>query len=170
MALLSILEFPDKRLRTVAKPITTFDDALKTLIDDMLETMYDAQGVGLAATQVDRHIRLFVMDASDERNAPEVIINPAFEALDDERALLQEGCLSIPDHYAEVARALRIHLTALDRHGHPIEEDIDGFRAHIIQHETDHLNGRLFVDYLSPLKRERVKKKMEKRHRLMARE
>lgn len=169
MALLPILEFPDKRLKTIAEPVTNFDDALQTLIDDMLETMYDAQGVGLAASQIDRHIRLFVMDASEERNQPEVIINPEFVPLDDERAMMQEGCLSIPDYYAEVERALRIHLKALDRHGHPIDCDIDGFRAHIIQHETDHLDGRLFIDYLSPLKRERVKKKMQKRHKLMER-
>lgn len=169
MALLPILEYPDKRLYNVAEPITAFDEKLQQLIDDMLETMYDAQGVGLAASQVDRHIRLFVMDASDERNAPEVIINPEFEALDDERAMMQEGCLSVPDYYAEVERSLRIHVKAQDRHGNAVEFDTDGLRAHCIQHETDHLNGRLFIDYLSPLKRERVKKKMQKRHKLMER-
>ena len=168
MALLSILEYPDKQLRTVAAPVIRFDDELQTLIDDMLNTMYDAQGVGLAASQVNRHIRLFVMDASDERNAPEVIINPEITPLDDERELMQEGCLSIPDYYAEVERALRIHLKGQDRNGNPIDSDVDGFRAHIMQHETDHLDGRLFIDYLSPLKRERVKKKMQKRHKLMA--
>ena len=169
MALLPILEYPDKQLRNVATPVTVFDDELQQLIDDMLETMYESNGVGLAASQVDRHIRLFVMDASDERNAPEVIINPEITPLDDERAMMQEGCLSIPDYYAEVERALRIHLKAHDRHGNPVEWDVDGFRAHIMQHETDHLDGRLFIDYLSPLKRERVKKKMQKRHKLMAR-
>ena len=168
MALLPILEYPDKQLRNVATPVDTFDDELQTLIDNMLETMYESYGVGLAASQVDRHIRLFVMDASDERNTPEVIINPEITPLDDERAMMQEGCLSIPDYYAEVERALRIHLKALDRHGNPIECDVDGFRAHIMQHETDHLDGRLFIDYLSPLKRERVKKKMQKRHKMMA--
>lgn len=168
MALLPILEYPDKQLRTVATPVTTFDDELQTLIDDMLETMYDSQGVGLAASQVNHHIRLFVMDASDERNAPEVIINPEITPLDDERELMQEGCLSIPDYYAEVERALRIHLKGQDRNGNPIDANVDGFRAHIMQHETDHLDGRLFIDYLSPLKRERVKKKMQKRHKLMA--
>ena len=168
MALLSILEYPDKQLRTVATPVITFDDELQTLIDDMLNTMYDAQGVGLAASQVNRHIRLFVMDASDECNAPEVIINPEITPLDDERELMQEGCLSIPDYYAEVERALRIHIKGQDRNGNPIDSDVDGFRAHIMQHEADHLDGRLFVDYLSPLKRERVKKKMQKRHKLMA--
>lgn len=168
MALLPILEYPDKRLATVAEPVTTFDAALQTLIDDMIETMYDANGVGLAASQIDRHIRLFVMDASDERDTPEVIVNPEFEPLDDERAMMQEGCLSIPDYYAEVSRALRIRLKAQDRHGAPIDAEIDGFRAHIIQHETDHLDGKLFIDYLSPLKRERVKKKMQKRHKAIA--
>lgn len=169
MALLPILEYPDKRLYNVAEPITVFDDELQQLIDDMLETMYDAQGVGLAAPQINRHIRLFVMDASDERDSPEVIINPEITPLDDERAMMQEGCLSIPDYYAEVERALRIHIKAQDRHGNPIDVDVDEFRAHVMQHETDHLDGRLFIDYLSPLKRERVKKKMQKRHKLMAR-
>lgn len=168
MALLPILEYPDKRLTTVAEPVTTFDDALQTLIDDMLETMYDAQGIGLAATQVDHHIRLFVMDVSETRDQPLVIINPEYTPLDDEREMMQEGCLSIPDYYAEVSRALRIHIKAQDRHGNPIEYDADDLHAHCVQHETDHLDGKLFIDYLSPLKRERVKKKMQKRHKAMA--
>ncbi|MGJ8526384.1 Peptide deformylase [Halomonadaceae bacterium LMG 33818] len=165
MATLEILEYPADHLRKVAEPITTFDDELQTLIDNMFETMYAAPGIGLAATQVDRHIRLFVLDVSDNQSEPMVFINPEWEALDDERKPLQEGCLSIPEYYAEVSRALRIRVKALDRHGKPFEQEVDGLLAHCIQHENDHLNGVLFIDYLSPLKRDRVKKKMLKRHK-----
>lgn len=165
MAILEILEYPDERLRTKAKPVEQVDDAIRQLIDDMFETMYDAPGIGLAATQVDRHIRLFVMDVSEDKSQPMVLINPEYEPLDDERAPLQEGCLSIPEYYAEVPRALRIRARALDRNGEPFELEADGLLAHCIQHEYDHLEGRLFIDYLSPLKRERVKKKMQKRHK-----
>ncbi|WP_027349726.1 peptide deformylase [Halotalea alkalilenta] len=168
MAILQILEYPDERLRTVAKPVEKFDDELNKLIDDMFETMYDAPGIGLAATQVDRHIRLFVMDVSDTQNQPMVLINPEYEPLDDERAQMQEGCLSVPEYYAEVPRALRIRARALDRDGKPFELEADGLLAHCIQHESDHLDGKLFVDYLSPLKRERIKKKMQKRHKASA--
>lgn len=168
MAKLEILEFPDERLRTQAAPVAEVDDEARTLVDDMLETMYDAHGIGLAATQVDQHRRVIVMDVSDNQSQPRVLINPEYTPLDDEREPLQEGCLSIPEFYAEVSRALRVHLKALDRDGTPYELDADGLLAHCIQHECDHLEGRLFVDYLSPLKRDRIMKKMQKRHKQMS--
>ncbi|WP_136066532.1 peptide deformylase [Modicisalibacter radicis] len=168
MAKLEILEFPDERLRTKAAPVAEVDDEVRTLVDDMLETMYDAQGIGLAATQVDQHRRVIVMDVSDDHSRPLVLINPEYAPLDDEREPMQEGCLSIPEFYAEVPRALRVRLKALDRHGEPYELEADGLLAHCIQHECDHLEGRLFVDYLSPLKRDRIMKKMQKRHKQMA--
>nr|WP_298250030.1 peptide deformylase [uncultured Halomonas sp.] len=167
MAKLPILEFPDERLRTKAVPVETVDDEVRRLVDDMLETMYDARGIGLAATQVDVHRRVIVMDVSDERNAPLVLINPEFTPVGDEREPLQEGCLSIPEYYADVPRALRVHLKALDRDGQPYELEADGLLAHCIQHEHDHLEGILFVDYLSSLKRDRVLKKMQKRHKML---
>lgn len=167
MAKLPILEFPDERLRTQAVPVETVDDEVRRLVDDMLETMYDARGIGLAATQVDVHRRVIVMDVSDERNAPLVLINPEFTPIGDEREPLQEGCLSIPEYYADVPRALRVHLKALDRDGQPYELEADGLLAHCIQHEHDHLEGILFVDYLSSLKRDRVLKKMQKRHKML---
>ena len=165
MAKLPILEFPDERLRTQAVAVDSVDDEVRQLVDDMLETMYDAQGIGLAASQVDVHRRVIVMDVSENRDAPLVLINPEYTPLDDEREPMQEGCLSIPEYYAEVPRALRVRLKALDRDGNAYELDADGLLAHCIQHECDHLEGRLFVDYLSPLKRDRVMKKMQKRHR-----
>ncbi|TFH87006.1 peptide deformylase [Billgrantia azerbaijanica] len=167
MAKLPILEFPDERLRTRATPVETVDDEVRQLVDDMLETMYDANGIGLAATQVDVHRRVIVMDVSDARDQPLVLINPEYTPLGDEREPMSEGCLSIPEYYAEVPRALRVRLEALDRDGTPYELEADGLLAHCIQHEYDHLEGVLFVDYLSPLKRERVRKKMEKRHKQM---
>ncbi|WP_168012505.1 peptide deformylase [Halomonas salinarum] len=167
MAKLPILEFPDERLRTQAVAVDTVDDQVRQLIDDMLETMYDAQGIGLAASQVDVHRRVIVMDVSENRNDPLVMINPEYTPLSDEREAMQEGCLSIPEYYAEVPRALTVKLKALDRDGNAYELEADGLLAHCIQHEYDHLEGRLFVDYLSPLKRDRVMKKMQKRHRQM---
>lgn len=167
MAKLPILEFPDPRLRTKATPVTAVDDEVRRLVDDMLETMYDAKGIGLAATQVDVHRRVVVMDVSDDQSQPLVLINPEYTPLGEEREPLQEGCLSIPEYYAEVPRHLRVHLKALDRDDQPYELDADGLLAHCIQHEYDHLEGVLFVDYLSPLKRDRVLKKMQKRHKLM---
>ncbi|MGM0703266.1 MAG: peptide deformylase [Pseudomonadota bacterium] len=167
MAKLPILEFPDERLRTRAAPVEAVDDAVRQLVDDMLETMYDANGIGLAATQVDVHRRVIVMDVSDDRARPLVLINPEVTPLGDEPEPMSEGCLSIPEYYAEVPRALRVHLKALDRDGTPYELEADGLLAHCIQHEHDHLEGVLFVDYLSPLKRDRVRKKMEKRHKQM---
>ncbi|MCE0734284.1 peptide deformylase [Halomonas sp. G15] len=167
MAKLPILEYPDERLRNRAAPVETVDDEVRRLVDDMLETMYDARGIGLAATQVDVHRRVIVMDVSDDRTSPLVLINPEVAPIGEEREPMQEGCLSIPEYYADVPRALRVHLKALDRDGQPYELEADGLLAHCIQHEHDHLEGVLFVDYLSPLKRDRVMKKMQKRHKLM---
>ena len=165
MTKLTILEFPDERLRTKAAPVVTVDDEVRRLVDDMLETMYDARGIGLAATQVDVHRRVIVIDVSDDQSQPLVLINPEYTPLGEEREPMQEGCLSIPEYYAEVPRALRVYLKALDRDGQPYEMEADGLLAHCIQHENDHLEGVLFVDYLSPLKRDRVMKKMQKRHK-----
>ncbi|MBB3232444.1 peptide deformylase [Halomonas stenophila] len=166
MAKLPILEFPDERLRTKAVAVETVDDEVRQLVDDMLETMYDAQGIGLAATQVDVHRRVIVMDVSDDRSTPLVLINPTYMPIGDEREPMQEGCLSIPEYYAEVPRALKVQLKALGRDGQPYDLEAEGLLAHCIQHECDHLEGVLFVDYLSPLKRNRVMKKMQKRHKL----
>ena len=165
MAILDILEFPDPRLRTVAKPIDTVDDALRQTIDDMLETMYEAPGIGLAATQVNVHRRLVVIDVSEDKSEPLVFINPQAEPLTQELGEYQEGCLSIPGFYEKVCRPERVRVTALDRDGKPFELECDGLLAVCIQHEIDHLDGKLFVDYLSPLKRDRIKKKLEKQQR-----
>ena len=165
MAKLEILEFPDQRLRTKAAPVDSVDDEVRTLVDDMLETMYDAPGIGLAATQVDVHRRVIVIDVSDDQSQPLVLINPEYTPIGDEREPMQEGCLSIPEYFAEVPRALRVNLKALGREGQPYEMEAEGLLAHCIQHECDHLEGVLFVDYLSALKRERIMKKMQKRHR-----
>ncbi len=162
MAKLTILEFPDERLRTKAVPVDVVDDEIRRLVDDMLETMTDAKGIGLAATQVDVHRRVIVMDVSEAGNQPLVLINPSYVPLDDEREPMQEGCLSIPEYYAEVPRALRVKLNALDRNGEAYELEADGLLAHCIQHECDHLEGVLFVDYLSPLKRNIILRKMKK--------
>lgn len=165
MAILNILEYPDPRLRTIAKPVAQVDDEIRTLIDDMLETMYDAPGIGLAATQVDQHIRLVVMDLSEDKSEPQVFINPEIEVLTDETGLYQEGCLSVPGFFEDVQRPQRVKIRALDRNGKPFEILADELLAICIQHECDHLNGKLFVDYLSSLKRTRIKKKLEKIHR-----
>lgn len=165
MAILNILEFPDPRLRTIAKPVAQVDDQIRSLIDDMLETMYDAPGIGLAATQVNQHIRLVVMDLSEDKSEPLVFINPEFEVLTDETDLYQEGCLSVPGFYEDVQRPQKVKIRALDRNGEPFELLAEGLLAVCIQHECDHLNGKLFVDYLSSLKRDRIKKKLEKLHR-----
>ncbi|MEQ5856941.1 peptide deformylase [Halomonas sp. EF61] len=167
MARLPILEFPDERLRNKAVPVENVDDEVRQLVDDMLETMYAAPGIGLAATQVDVHHRVIVIDVSEDQSTPLVLINPEVTPLGDEREPMQEGCLSIPEYYAEVPRALRVKLKAQGRDGEPYELEADGLLAHCIQHELDHLEGVLFVDYLSPLKRDRVMKKMQKRHRQM---
>ncbi|GAB3464991.1 peptide deformylase [Azotobacter salinestris] len=165
MAILNILEFPDPRLRTVAKPIEAVDDDLRRLIDDMFETMYAAPGIGLAATQVNVHKRLVVMDLSEDKSEPWVFINPEFESLTEELEPYQEGCLSVPGFYENVDRPQKVRVRALDRDGQPFELIAEGLLAVCIQHECDHLNGKLFVDYLSTLKRDRIRKKLEKQHR-----
>ncbi|MAM00473.1 peptide deformylase [Hydrocarboniclastica marina] len=166
--ILEILEYPDPRLRTVAKPVTSFDDKLQKLIDDMFETMYDAPGIGLAATQVNVHRQLLVMDLSDDRSAPRVFINPKLEVLEGEPQEMQEGCLSVPGFYENVTRVDHVRIKAQDRHGQAFEEIATDLLAVCIQHEMDHLNGKLFVDYLSPLKRTRIRKKLEKQHKIRA--
>lgn len=169
MSTLQILEFPDPRLRTVAKPVEVFDAALSTLVDNMFETMYAANGIGLAATQVDVHQRLLVLDVSENRDEPHVYINP--ELLETEGSeTCEEGCLSVPGIYAEVSRAEKVRVRAQDRNGETFERDLDGMHAICLQHEMDHLKGKLFVDYLSPLKRNMVRKKLEKQRRLAERE
>ena len=168
MALLNILEFPDPRLRTVAKPVEQFDDTLGQLIDDMFETMYAAPGIGLAATQVNRHIQLIVMDVSENRDQPWVFINPEITVLDEIPKSYDEGCLSVPGFYETVTRPRQVRVEALDRDGKPFTLEDDDLLAVCIQHEVDHLNGKLFVDYLSNLKRNRIRGKLEKAHRQKA--
>ncbi len=168
MALLDILEFPDPRLRTKAEAVTIFDAQLGRLIDDMLETMYEAPGIGLAATQVNVHQRIVVIDVSEDHNDPRVLVNPEYEVLDDEIAEHDEGCLSVPGFYETVARPLHIRVIALDREGNSFSLEPRGLLAVCVQHECDHLDGKLFVDYLSSLKRTRIRKKLEKQHRLSA--
>ncbi|MFT4634958.1 MAG: peptide deformylase [Arenicella sp.] len=161
MAILEILVYPDQRLRIVAKPVKTVDDSIRQLVQDMTETMYHANGIGLAATQVDIHQQVIVMDLSDERNKPRVLINPTIIEQDGEQ-LYDEGCLSVPEYYAPVKRAENIKITALDEQGEIYELQADGLLAVCIQHEMDHLAGKVFVDYLSRLKQDRIKKKMLK--------
>jgi peptide deformylase len=161
MALRTILEFPDPRLRTRAEPVTSFDAALGRLVDDMLETMYAAPGIGLAATQVDVHKRLIVIDISKEHNEPLVLVNPEILSREGD-ASTEEGCLSVPGIFDEVKRAAKVRVRAKDRNGETFERDFDDVLAVCIQHEMDHLEGRLFVDYLSDLKRERIRKKLDK--------
>ena len=165
MAILEILVYPDTRLRTVAKPVEIVDDSIRQLVDDMIETMYDANGIGLAATQVNVHLQVIVMDLSEERNQPRVLINPKIEAQDGEQ-VYDEGCLSVPEYYAPVKRAESIKITALDQQGEIYELEADGLLAVCIQHEMDHLAGKVFVDYLSRLKQDRIKKKLVKRARI----
>ena len=161
MSLRTILEFPDPRLRARAQPVTRFDAELSELIDDMFETMYAAPGIGLAAPQIDVQRRVLVIDISEERNQPLVLINP--EILSREGvAVTEEGCLSVPGIFDEVERAARIRVRAHDRNGELFERDYEGTLAVCVQHEMDHIDGKLFVDYLSDLKRERIRKKLEK--------
>lgn len=169
MSLLPILEFPDPRLRKIAKPVEVFDDALQQLIDDMFETMYEAPGIGLAASQVDQHIQLIVLDISEEKDQPLVFINPEVQVLDDELESYDEGCLSVPGYYESVTRPRNIKMKAKDRHGKDFEITDNAMLAICIQHEIDHLNGKLFVDYLSPLKRNRIRSKLEKAHKKLNR-
>ncbi|WOG28063.1 peptide deformylase [Endozoicomonas sp. 8E] len=166
MALLEILQYPDERLRTIAEPVADVNDDIRKIVDDMLETMYKSKGVGLAATQVDIHLRIVVMDFSDDNNEPMVLINPTFEPLTEELTDLSEGCLSIPGFFELLDRPAQICLTALDRDGNEYSKDLDGLAAVCVQHELDHLNGKLFVDYLSRLKQERIRKKLVKNKRL----
>ena len=170
MALLPILEFPDPRLRTKAATLTpeqVADPAFQRLVDDMFETMYEAPGIGLAASQVDVHQRFMVIDVSEEKNRPLVFVNPEILERAGEQ-VYQEGCLSVPNIFADVTRANEILVRALDRNGQPFEMRVDGLLAVCIQHEMDHLEGKLFVDYLSPLKREMVRKKLAKARRTAA--
>ena len=165
MARLEILHFPDPRLRQKAIAVTTVDDSIRRLIDDMFETMYAAPGIGLAATQVNVHKRIVVIDISEEKNQPLVLINPTILERDGEEEM-EEGCLSVPGFAETVRRADWIRVSALDRRGNPFELSTDGLLAVCIQHELDHLDGKLFVDYLSSLKRDRIRKKLEKQDRL----
>ena len=162
MTQLTILRFPDPRLHTVAKPIAAVDAQVQTLVDDMLETMYAADGIGLAATQVDSHIRLIVLDVSEERDKPLVLINPEIVWASDEKKVNNEGCLSVPGIYDDVERALSVKVQALDLDGKTQLYEADGLLSVCIQHEMDHLLGKVFVEYLSPLKRNRIKTKMIK--------
>jgi peptide deformylase len=164
MAQLSILHYPDPRLRKPALPVETVDDRVQNLVNDMLETMYAAPGIGLAATQVNVLKRIVVMDVSEHKNQPMIFINPALLVREGETEM-DEGCLSVPGFYETVQRAARVRVNALDRNGEPFDLDASGLLAVCIQHEIDHLDGKLFVDYLSALKRDRIRKKLEKQAR-----
>ena len=168
MAIRQILEFPDPRLRKVASPVTVFDEKLEVLIEDMFETMYEAQGIGLAATQINVHERLLVIDISEEKDDPLVFINPSFEIIEPELSEYDEGCLSVPGFYETVSRPSRIKVTAQDKTGEQFELEAEGLLATCIQHEIDHLEGKLFVDYISNLKRQRIRQKLEKEHKKSA--
>jgi len=168
MAVLDILEFPDPRLRTRAAPVETVTGATRTLIDDMFATMYAAPGIGLAATQVNIHQRLLVIDISGDRSEPLVFINPEVTVLDPALGEYDEGCLSVPGFYETVERPQRVSVTALDRNGKAFTRELQGLLAICLQHEIDHLDGKLFVDYLSPLKRQRIRRKLEKEQRHQA--
>jgi len=165
LSILTILEFPDERLRKKAAVVKTVDDKIKKLADDMLETMYQSHGVGLAATQVDVHQRVIVIDISEEKNDPLFLINPEVFEKDGIKDS-EEGCLSVPGFFEKVKRAEHIRVKALDKDGQSIEFEATDFLAVCVQHEIDHLNGKLFVDYISTLKRQRIKKKLEKIHKL----
>ncbi len=165
MAILSILKYPDPRLHTVAKPVQAVDAHIRSLIADMLDTMYDASGIGLAATQVDVHQRLIVIDVSEERDSPLVLINPEIIWASDEKQRGDEGCLSVPGIYDGVERSVAVRVRAMDREGELQTMEADGLLAVCVQHEMDHLMGRVFVEYLSPLKRNRIKTKMIKQQR-----
>jgi peptide deformylase len=164
MSLLNVLHFPDPRLRTRAEPVEAVDDDVRRLVDDMFETMYAAPGIGLAATQVNVHRRVIVIDVSEGKDQPLCLINPEITALDGVEEM-EEGCLSVPGVYERVSRADRITVSALDRDGAPYSLDAEGLLAVCIQHEMDHLEGKLFIDYLSEMKRGRIRKRLEKRER-----
>ena len=165
MAILNILEFPDPRLRKVAKPVTLFDDRLKTLSEDMIETMYDAPGIGLAATQINVHKRIIVIDVSEDHSEPVVFINPQITVLSDQQREWEEGCLSVPGFHEIVVRPRDVQVSAQDINGDTFELEPDELLAVCIQHEIDHLDGKLFVDYISSIKRQRIRKKLEKAHK-----
>ena len=165
MATLKILEFPNPNLRKIAVPVTSFDNDLKCLIDNMFETMYEANGIGLAATQVDVHKRLLVLDVSEERNDPKVFVNPTIDVIESDLSDYDEGCLSVPGFYETVSRPKKIKVSAQDKEGSQFEIEADGVLSVCIQHEIDHLDGKLFVDYLSSLKRNRIKDKLQKEHK-----
>ena len=165
MAKLEILHYPDPRLRTVAKPVTEVDDRIRQLTRDMLETMYAAPGIGLAATQVNVHERIIVMDLSENKEEPRIFINPEIIAADGHE-VMEEGCLSVPGIYEKVERAEHIKVRALGADGKPFELEADGLLAVCIQHEIDHLDGKVFVDYLSPLKQQRIGKKLQKQQKI----
>lgn len=165
MARLTILRYPDPRLHKIARPVAAVDQRIRTLVDDMLETMLAADGVGLAATQVDVHERVIVIDTSEARDAPHVLINPEIVARSEEMMLGDEGCLSVPEFYDKVARHARVTVRALDRDGKSREFDAEGLLARCVQHEMDHLMGKVFVEYLSPLKRNRVRARFLKQAR-----
>ena len=164
MAVLDILEFPDPRLRIKARPVVEFGPPVARLVEDLLETMYSAEGIGLAATQVNVPQRVLVIDVSEQRDQPQVFINPQFKVVDRELAEYDEGCLSVPGFFETVARPRQVAVTAQDKTGDSFELNAEGLLATCIQHEIDHLNGKLFVDYLSSLKRERIRRKLEKQH------
>lgn len=170
MPLLDILRYPDPRLHTVAKTVTEVDERIRQLVDDMLETMYEAQGVGLAATQVDVHQRVIVIDVSDDRNEPRVLINPELLQVSDEMVVGDEGCLSVPQIYDKVPRHAKVTVRALGRDGQAYQFDAEELLSVCVQHEMDHLMGKVFVEYLSPLKRNRIKSKMLKKTRDEARD
>jgi peptide deformylase len=170
MALLNILRYPDARLHKVAKPVTEFGERLHQLVADMAETMYEAPGVGLAATQVDVHERLVVIDISDTHDELKVFVNPEITWASDEKLVYDEGCLSVPGIYDGVERPARVKVRAFDQHGKQFELEADGLLAVCVQHEMDHLVGKVFVEYLSPLKRNRIKAKLLKEERGIERE
>ena len=165
MAVLNILRYPDPRLHLVAKPVAAVDERIRQLVDDMLETMYDSDGVGLAATQVDVHERVIVMDTSEDHQHPVVLINPAIVWTSEEMTVAEEGCLSVPQTWDKVERHARVKVQALNRDGQPFEIEAEGLSAVCVQHELDHLMGKVFVEYLSFLKRDRIKTKMLKKLR-----
>lgn len=165
MATLKILRYPDPRLHTVARPVAEVDATVRRLVDDMLESMYEAEGVGLAATQVDVHQRVIVIDTSDARNEPHVLINPELVARSEDMVFGDEGCLSVPEIYDKVSRHATVTVRALDRDGQTRDIEADGLLAVCVQHEMDHLVGKMFVEYLSPLKRNRIRTKMLKKTR-----
>lgn len=162
MALRTILSYPDPRLRTIAKPVTTVNDDIRQLVADMFETMYHAKGIGLAATQIDQHIQIIVMDLSKDGDQPRVFINPKVTPLIEETLPYEEGCLSVPEFFEKVERPKKVLIEALDANGQAFSEEAEGLLAVCIQHEIDHLNGKLFVDYLSKLKQDRAREKVRK--------